>query len=318
MPEEQALAALHAKSPDAQFAVVRTVDPHSDASAALMQSLREARAQHPDQFEDSGDSNLLQVGGYIVLELAPHSDTVAKLDYVSMDSAGKPLIGSGEIEGTIGKDEALQLFQRHEEFVEAFFETSPAAMKGLLLRFGGSEVAAHTGADEHGCLAIPESIAQLPVRLDDEVDLISLACSVQLWPARLFQTIPISAMFDDRAEQYVNAMDKDLEKARLRDGEMADFKDAMNLDSITTPDQLHTRIKRLRKFDAYLEKHFSPRQNSATYQSNSLALTFPLGLGASDDGERTYYMGTLPGLVTVWSRGGDGDLVLTGLSMASD
>ncbi|MFZ0959265.1 MAG: hypothetical protein WAO35_00040 [Terriglobia bacterium] len=254
MPEEQALAALHAKWPNAQFAVVRTVDPRSEASAALMQSLREARAQHPDLFEDSGESNLLQVGGYIALELAPHSDTVTKLDYVSLDSAGKPLIGTEEIEGKMSKDEALQLFQRHEEFLEAFFETSPSEMKSLLLRFGGSEVATHTGGDEHGCMTIPESIAKLPVRLDEEVDLISLSCSVQLWPVRLLLTIPISAIFDDGVEQYVDGLDKDLEKARLRDGEMADFEDAIKLDSITTPDQLHTRIKRLRKLDAYLEK----------------------------------------------------------------
>jgi hypothetical protein len=318
MPEEQALAALHAKSPDAQFAVVRTVDPESDASAALMQSLREARAQHPDQFEDSGESNLLQVGGYLVLELAPPSGTVTKLDYVTLDSAGKPLIGTEEIEGKMSKEQALQLFQRHEDFLEAFFETPSSEMKSLLLRFGGSGVAAHTGGGEHGCMTIPESIAKLPVRLDEEVDLISLACSVQLWPVRLFLTIPMSAIFNDGAQQYMDGLGKDLEKARLRDSEMADFKEAMNLDSITTPDQLHTRIKRLRKFDAYLEKYFFPHQKSAAYQANLPALTLPLGLGASDEGERTYYMGTFPGLITMWSRGGDGDLVLTGLSMASD
>lgn len=318
MPEQQALAALHTQSPDAQFAVVRTVDPGSDASAALMQSLREARAQHPDQFEDSAESNLMQVGGYIVLEFAPPSETVAKLDYVTLDSAGKPLIEAREIEGNMSKDEALQLFKRHEEFLEALFETPSSETKSLLLRFGGSGVAAHTGGDEHGCMTMPASITKLPVRLDEEVDLISLSCSVQLWSVRVFLTIPISAIFDDESDEYLDGLEEDLKKAQLRDGEMANFEDATNLDSITTPDQLHTRIQRLRKFDAYLEKHFFPHQNSAAYQANVPALTLPLGLGASDEGERTYYMGTFPGLITVWSRGGDGDLVLTGLSMASE
>ena len=318
MPEEQALAALHAKSPDAQFAILRTVDPESDGFVALMQSLREARAQHPDQFQDSGMRNLMQVGGYIVLELAPPSDTVTKLDYVTLDSAGKPLIAAEEIEGKVSKDEALQLFQRHEEFLQAFFETPSTGMKSLLLRFGGSGVAAHTGGGEHGCMTIPESIAKLPVRLDEEVDLISLACSVQLWFVRIFLTVPISAIFDEGSDEYLGGFYEDLKKAQLRDGEMADFDDAKDLDAITTRDQLHTRIKRLNKLDAYLEKHFSPLQNSATYQANVQAFTLPLALGARDESERTYYIGTFPGLVTMWSRGGDGDLVLTGLSVGED
>lgn len=260
----------------------------------------------------------MQVGGYIVLELAPPSETVTELDYVTLDSAGKPLIEAREIEGKMSKDEALQLIQRHEEFLEAFFETPSSETKSLLLRFGGSGVAAHTGGDEHGCMTMPGSIAKLPVRLDEEVDLISLSCSVQLWSVRVFLTIPISAIFDDESDEYLDGLEEDLKKAQLRDGEMADFDDAEDLNSITTPDQLQTRINRLKKLDAYLEKRFSPRQNSVTYQANLQALTLPLVLGTWDEGERTYYMGTFPGLITMWSRGGDGDLVLTGLSMASD
>ncbi len=135
---------------------------------------------------------------------------------------------------------------------------------------------------------------------------------------RIFLTIPISAIFDDESDEYLDGLEEDLKKAQLRDGEMADFDDRTDLNSITTPDQLQTRINRLKKLDAFLEKRFSPRQNSAAYQANLQALTLPLVLGTWDEGEQTYYMGTFPGLITMWSRGGDGDLVLTGLSMASD
>jgi hypothetical protein len=60
MPEGQALAALRAKAPDAEFAIIRTIDPEADATAAVMESLREARAKHPDRFSDNGMSNLLE------------------------------------------------------------------------------------------------------------------------------------------------------------------------------------------------------------------------------------------------------------------
>ena len=317
MPEEQALAALHAKSPDAHFAIVRTVDPGSDASAALMQSWREVRAQHPDRISDDGMENLLAVGGYVALELAPDSEAVTKIDCVSLDSARNPVVEPREIRGKMSKEEALQLFRRHEEFSQAFFETPSSDMKSLLLRFGGSGVAAHIGGQEHGCLSIPESIAKLPLRLDEEVDLISLACSVQLWPVRIIPTIPISAAFDDGGDLYPDAVEKDLANARLRDGEMADYEEATNLAAITTPDQVQTRIRRLRKYDVFMAERFSPRQISAAYHAGAPLLSLPVGLGTGDD-EKAFYVYTLTGLLTMWSRGGDGDLVLTGLSMASD
>jgi hypothetical protein len=318
LPEGQALAALRAKAPDAEFAIIRTIDPEADATAAVMESLREARAKHPDRFSDNAMENLLQVGGYIVLQLDPHSETVTQLDYVSLDSAGKPLIEPREIEGKLSKDEALQLLQRHGEFQEAFLHSPSTEMKSLLLQFGGSSVAAHTGEGEHGCMDIPESVAKLPVRLDDEVDLISSSCSVQLWVVRFLLTISPAAEFDDGFDQYLDGLEKDLEKSRLLDGEMADYDDACDFESITTLDQLHTRIKQLKKLDGYLEKHFSPDPNSAAYKENLPLLSLPLGFGVWDEGERTYYAETLPGLVTMWSNGGNGELVLTGLGFSAD
>ena len=322
MTEEQALSLLLSKrdnATDAGLVVIHKIEPDANSREVAEKALADARAKKVDLYEDGVLAHLLRIGGYVVLEFNKRSDLATRIHLVTMDEAGKPLTESEDVDGKLSKSDALMLIKKNEEFSEAFFNSPYSNMKELLLRFGGTGIATSTDSDLRGCMDIPERVMKLTTQLDEQMDLLSLPCGMELFfmryalAQRTFST-DLGGAFE-RASQELSKLHDESQTGRLTRSDLDEF---LNLDSINTHNDLITRIEEWRQFNAFLDNRLSGDLDSVTYKANLVLSTVPVQVGGQGEPSFTYFIITGTYLISGWSRAENGEFVLTGFTIPPD
>ena len=258
-------------------------------------------------------------GGYAVLEFEKQRDEAKRLHLVTWDEDGKQVVDSQDIDGDLTKDETLSIVSRNEQFCQAFFDSATTPMNSLLTTFGN---AAEQGiSDGVGYLEVPEQVRSLASGPSQLMELTSSSNGLALWTIRhalaqpVYPVNPIAAV--QSANKELSRLSKQFLAATNAQAD-ADFADhLLALNTIRTHDDLKYRLRSLSDFLAYLDSHSTLPVTSDAYKANVLISTIPLNLLVQHhDANRIYGVTTPPGLMTVWKEGGDGVLLLKGLSVA--
>ncbi|HUL16707.1 MAG TPA: hypothetical protein VLV88_11970 [Terriglobales bacterium] len=321
--EDQALSIVRARSKNAQdveFVVAARVRPASDAQTFAEQSLAEAQSKHFDLYEKGFFIDLMRAGAYVILEIDKKTDTAKRVQAVTLDTTGQGVVQSKDIHGVLGRDVALAIIHRSADFSEAFFNSPDTQIKDLLIKFGGPGAAVSGIPDGQGYFAVPETVKRLTTGPGEMLELTSLSNGLALWTIRhalvmpLYAANPVAAVRQANSE-LTNLASEFGAKSGGKGG--LDFVDQLiDLDSIHTREELTTRLRLLREFSLFLDERSPLPVTSAAYRANILVSTVPLDLVAEHDAVRVYGATTAPGLISIWTRAGDGGLILKGLSVA--
>jgi hypothetical protein len=276
----------------------------------------------------------MRVGGYVVLEYSQRSERVIQLHFATQEEAGEPQFESWYLappdktydsdpnsqasDGNLGKDEALMLIRRNEEFSKAFFTSAPSQLAETMRKFGSSGTP-NWSTFGMGCEGSPEWITKLAAPPDEVASYCILVDRAYFWLVRYALTLPVFAANPDEAmSQAEEKMEKLFDEFSQKGGVCSGCKDPFGLDSIDTPDKLAAQIRCLTGFNSLLDDHLSPRTDSLTYKANLLLMKVPISIELDKEPDGTHFaVMAATMLVTLWSRGENGRFVLTGLTVAS-
>jgi hypothetical protein len=337
MSEAQALSMIRSKkasAPDVGLIVVQRIEPDPGTRAVAMEALAQARSKHLHLEEHGLLANLMRVGGYIVLEYSQRSERVIQLHFATQGEAGEPQFESWylappdktydsesdyrDLHEDLGKDEALMLIRRNEEFSKAFFTSAPSQLAETMCKFGSSGTP-HLSTFGLGCEGIPERLTKLAAPPVEMASYCNLLHRTYLWLVRYALTLPVFAANPDEAmSQAEEKMDELFNEISQNGGVCSGYKDPFELDSIDTPDKLAAQVRCLTDFNSFLDDHLSTRTGSPTYKANLLLMKVPIKLEVDQETDGTHFMVmAATNLVTEWSRGENRRFVLTGLTVAS-
>jgi hypothetical protein len=321
--EDQALSIVLARSknaPDVEFVVAAKVRRAPDAQTLAQKSLADAQSKHLGLYENGFFVNLMRAGGYVILDIDKKTDAAKRVQVVTLDTTGEGLVRSRDIQGVLTRDEALAIVDRSANFSQSFFNSPDTPIKDLLIRFGGPRVVVSGIPDGQGYFAVPETVKRLTTRPGEMLELTSLSNGLALWTIRRALAMPFYAANPVAAVRQANT---ELANLAAEYGAMGggkgglDFVDQLiDLDSIHTREELTTRLRSLREFSLFLDERSPLAVTSAAYRANISISTVPLDLLCENGGARFYGATTAPGLISVWTRAGDGVLILKGLSVA--
>src|SRR5205823_387301 len=321
--EDEAISILRTRGssvPGAEFVVVRKLEPAPSAVRVAQQSLQKAKSLQLNLYSNGILADLIRAGGFVVLEHDKKSDMATKLHLVTSDEAGRAVVKSENVDGGLGRSEALTIIDRSAQFSEAVFSSPSSQMGQILRKFSGTDIATLDIPDSQGYLAIPETVKKLTARPEELAELTSLSSSLQLWTLRCALAMPVYPANPIAAVQQSNNKLSELAQGFLAEkgkkGGLDSIDHLVDLHSIQTHDELTMRLQRLRELNSFLDKRFPLPLDSATYKANASISTIPLNLGVmGQDVDHVYGVMTAPGLISLWKRAESGEFVLRGLSV---
>jgi hypothetical protein len=321
--EYEAVSILRSRgssAPGDEFVVVRKLEPTPSTLHAAQQSLQEAQSLHLDLYSNGVLVNLMRAGGFVILEYDRKSDRATRLHLVTLDEAGRAFVKSENVDGDLGRSEALMILDRSAQFSEAFFSSPSSDLGQILRKFGGTGTSTLGIPDGQGYLAIPEAVKKLTRRPEELSELTSLSSAVQLWTIRCALAMPVYAANPVAAVQKssnkLSGLAQEFLAEKGEKGGLDSIDHLVDLDSIQTHDEFTMRLQRLKELNSFLDKHFPLRLDSAAYKANASICVIPLNLGVmGQDGDHAYGVMTAPGLISIWKHAESGEFVLRGLSV---
>jgi hypothetical protein len=318
MTESQALTVLRSRDTtgnDKDLVVIGRIAPTSKEIA--QKSLDEAQSKHLALYGKGVLADFVRGGGFTVLEFNVKTDMATKLHLVTVGDHGESVVQSFDVDGDVGRSDALTILSKSEEFSNAFMRSPVSEMDQLLRTYGGASLATLGTPDGEDYLSIPAGVAKLAQRPDELLNLRSSYSSVALWPIhrapseQVYSANPAEAAMIARNE-FLDLANKFL-RAR---GKNPDFIDALlKLDLIKTREEFSARLQLLEEFSAFLGKSSTSPSESTTFNANISISKIPLFLGVTkQDSARLYAVMNASGLMTLWSRTDTGEFVLKGLS----
>ncbi len=313
---DQAIVAVRSKAPKSgtSFQIIREIRSNAKTQDVAQRSLQEAASRHVQLFDDGIFVNVLQSGGFLILEIDPTTSTAVALHLVSKGTDERPVIDSYQIEGRLSSAVAAELIQSTAHFADALLSTPPSAATVLESRFCSGRFPEYDKPEEESFFAIPRGIRKIEADESEYSQLAALLGAFEFWPIRYALSMPIypanpSSAVESAREKHQALIEEFMRKNNKSAGFIRS--------SINDPQQLRERIFWLRQLDEFLEQAFKWEVGSPAFEVNKSISTVALQLGSVGNGKQDSFLAvTSPGLIVEWVRAGEGRWAVTKISLA--
>jgi len=322
---DRALAELRSRAskPGSSFEVISEFTSTIDMQEFAQRSLEAASSQHVSLYGESILLDVLETGGYLILETDSTTGDAISINLVSSGTDGHVIIESHKIEGNFNAVLAKELIKKSSDFVDVLLGTPLSGVNGLESRFYESRFPQYDSSGEPSLFAIPRAIREIKDDQSEKSQLAALFGVYSLWPVRYALLMPVYS-----ASPY-GAFRLALEKQQAlvndfmqKNNKRSDFIDELeDLESVRTPKQLRERAFWFRRLDNFLEEAFEKDNVSSTFAINKRLSTIVLFLGSTRTGtEDLFSVMTCsgPGLIVNWKQLTNGSFAITQVSLGGD
>lgn len=323
LTRDQAVAAVRSKGPGpgASFQVVREIDSSPAMQEAAQGSLHTASSHHVSLYKDGIFLDLLNTGGFLILEVDDTTGNAISLHLVSSGTDGRAVIESRRILGKIGASLAQELIKQTADFIDVLLATPASGVSVLESRFSGGRFPESDKPAEESFFAIPGGIRKIEADQSEIRDLSALYGAFHFWPIRYAISMPIFPANPTRALDLAGRKHEALVKEFMhRNNENPDLiRDLQDLKSVRTSEQLRDRVATFRRLNDFLEQMLRAQEHSPTFAVNRSISTIALNLGSPEPPEEiSYAVMTASGIIVDWKLLNTGDLVVAQVSLAGD
>src|SRR5882724_9140019 len=237
LTQDQAVSALRSRekvSADADFVLVRKFEATAITRDVAQTCRDEAQSKHIKLYRSGVFVNLLQTGGFVILEYDAKTDMATRLHVVTLDGSGKAVTESQIIDGDLSKSEALELSRSAEAFTDAFLTSPGSRIKEVWQAYAAGVAPTFGASGRQGYFAIPLGVTKLINQPDELIDLSALSGALQLWPARYAMSMPTYAANPAAAVEMARNVQSKLEKEFLQEKKKSSefVDDLLDLESI--------------------------------------------------------------------------------------
>lgn len=319
---DEAVAAVRSKKANsgASFHVIRELDSNTATQEVAQHSLHEASSHHVSLYGDGIFLDLLNTGGFLILEVEATTGNATALHLVSSGTDGRAAIESHPIEGKVSASLAQELMKETADFVDILLTTQASGAGMLESRFDGGHFPEYDKSEDYSFFAVPRDMRKIPGDNSESGELAALFGGAQFWPIRYALSMPIYPADPNGALKSAwrkyEALFKEFAQ---RNNEKPDFGyDLQDLQSIRTSEQLRHRVAAFRDLDAFLEQKLRAQDGSTSVVNRSIS-SLAINLGSIESPEEHFYaVMTVPGIIVGWKLLDTGDLVVERVSLAGD
>ncbi len=319
---DQAIAAVRSKEPKPglSFQVIRELDSTAAMKEAAQRSLHEASSHHVSLYGDGIFLDLLNAGGFLILEVDDTTGNAISLHLVSSGIDGRAAIESRPIEGKLSANLAQELIRETADFVDVLFAT-PLNVSMLESRFYGGRFPESDKPEEESFFAIPSRIRKIQGDQSEVRELAVLFGAVHFWPIRYAISMPIYTANPTRALELSwrkqGALIKEFMHRNNGDSDL--IYDLQDLKSVRTSDQIRDRVDLFRRLNSFLEQKLPAQDVAPTLAVNRSISTIALELGSTEPPEEiSYVVMTASGIIVDWKLLKTGGLAVAQVSLAGD
>jgi hypothetical protein len=321
---DQALAAARSATatPGTSLQVLREVHATASTRDVAQRSREESDLHHVALYGHGIFLDVLNSGGFLILESDPATESALCIYLVSSAGDGHPVIESHAVEGTVTSPLAAELVSQTAEVADALLTLPSSRLKDIEGRFSDGRFPQYERPGERSVFSIPRNLRKLKADESQYRDLAALLGGYLFWPVRyamwtsIYAANPISALkaAHNRQEALTAQF---LQKHSKRPDFIYDLQD---LDALTSPEQLRDRISWLRQLDDFLDERASESEGRfPTFAANSSISILALQLGSFGNGKQDSFSSvTSPGVIVDWKRVTPDTLAVTGISLAEE
>ena len=281
---DQALAAAHSATTRSgtSLQVLRQIQGTASTRDVAEKSREEADLHHVALYGDGIFLDVLNAGGFLVLESDPTTGNAISIYLVSSGSDGRPVIESHAVEGNVPASLATDLVNKTADFAAALLVTPTSKFKGIEGNFSGGRFPEYERPGEQSIFSIPHNLRKLKADEDQYRDLAALFGGYLFWPVRCAMSMPIYAANPSRALAAARQNQEELTAHFLQNHHKeADFMyDLQDLESIREPGELRDRISCFTQLDDFLEQALESEVGSSVFAANRPISTLALQLGS--------------------------------------
>ncbi len=322
LTSDQAIAAVRSKEPNSggSFRVIREIGSSPATQEVAQRSLHEASSHHVSLYDDGIFLDLLNTGGFLILEVGDNTGNAISLHLVTSGPDGRAVIESRKVMGKVSASLAQELVKETADFVDILFATR-LDVSILESRFYGGRFPESDRPEEESFFAVPRSLQKIKADQSEIRELAALIGAAHLWPIRYAILIPIYSADPAGAMESAWQKQESLVKEFLnRNGGNSDLVHTMQeLESVRTAEQLRNRIATFRDLNDFLEQKLRAQGDQPTSTINRSISTIALALGSLEPPEKiSYPVMTASGIIVDWKLLDTGDLAVAQLSLAGD
>ena len=320
---DQAIAAVRSKEPNAgaSFQVIREIDSSPATQEAAHRSLHEVSLHHASLYNDGIFLDLLNTGGFLLLEVDDTTGNAISLHLVTSGTDGRAVIESRKVMGKVSADLAQELIKKTADFVDILLATPASDASTLQSKFYAGHFPGSDGPEEESFFAIPSNIRKTKADQSEIGDLAALSGAFHFWPIRYATFMPTFPANPTAGLEMAWDKEGALAKEYIRrNNEGPDFiDDLQDLKSVRTSDQVRDRIAKFRRLNNFLEKRLRAQEDPPTIAVNRSISVIVLYLGSLEPPEEiSYPVMTASGIIVDWKLLNTGDLVVARVSLAGD
>lgn len=295
---ERALAAVRSQSsPGSSILIAREFPPTANIQDFAQRSLSEASSRHVCVYNEGLFLGLLEVGGFLILEVDSTTGNAISINLVSRGTTGRIAIESNKVEGTIRDIQAKELIKNTGDFVEALLRTPLSGLSLIEGKFDGGHFPEYSEFEDESFFATPQAIRALATDEPERRELAVLFGAFHFWPIRyalseiIYPANPGAALLlgHKKHEAFVQEFVRDQKSLAPPECFPGD------LESVRTPEQLRECITWFKRLDNFLEGALQKDRIPSIFSANLSISTVPLELGAT--GPDSFSLLTLPGLI---------------------
>jgi len=282
------------------------------------QSLKLAHDQKVELNDESIWARVLISGGFFIAETKPQANKVIALHSIYVGSHGSPIDFMEpndkdkdiRLDG-IDLDDAKVLVKDAAEFTEALYTTPLSGISSLLSRYYGGHF---PECDPNDCtmFKIPRSLLNLGADPSECREAVVLEGYSVLLLMRYAASLPIFAASPLEATREAGDKVGKIQAEFFRNNHLPPDFD-VDIENVSSNEQLRERIELLRNFNGYLEDALKNKTDPVLIKTNMSLVTFPFAIGQGDpfvgDDNTTYGIGD-GGLASIWRHISAGVFVL--------
>jgi hypothetical protein len=299
------------------FEIIREIDANAQTREVARQAREAAAALHVKVHEEYLYLDLLERGGYLILQVQVNTGNALMLYLVSTGADGRPAVvprplPDDKISGSLTRE----LITKNAEFVGRLYDTPLSDISKLKSSFEGGSFPEYNNEDAWSFFAAPGVLRKTAADESAVQELAGLMGVCMFWWTRNAVTMPVYAanpMFALKtALDKHEALTKEFARKNNLDPNFVYVLDAS--ESSRTPPKLQDLVARYQRLDEFLESAVQPQCATSIFAVNKSLSNIGLYLGLDTSyGKDTYVIMTEPALGVHWKRGSNADWRVSGV-----
>lgn len=307
---------------DEAITAIQSKESHSGSTFRLIREIPSSATMRESDVGGGVFIDLMRSGGFVILEVDDKSDRAISLHLVSRAADGHPVVESNAVVGEVSATLAQKLIRETSDLVDVLL-SAPIDATAVESKFDGSRFPVSHDADDdqtNNLFAVPSVIENIGTDQSEIRELAVLLGAIDTWPIRyalstpLFLEDPPGAIdagareLDSLSRQFFHRKKASLDGLHI----------LQDLRSVTSSEQLRSRVSTLRLLDNFLEKTLASPDALMTSTVSRLIATIPLKLAFSGPPDSSYAVMTSSGIIVAWKVASGGAPVVMRMGLAGD